>query len=158
MLIRNDVVSGSRDHICARASIIAVPRQNSDVLQEVIFCGHFGRKKERKVQNRDGAAVRGIRPAPTILCNDASTISGPRCPQTAPASRCPRPMSAGTPPYGDGARNGRPMTPWTMARVHARARDRGSRRLGTSLRNLGAQLQKLSELEHFYGGTSIIGF
>ena len=107
------------------------------------------------MQNRDGAAVRGIRAAPFTYWDDATTISCSRNPQTAPASRCPRPMSAGTPPYGDGARNGRPSAPWTMAHAYARARDRGSYILGWCLRNQLAQLQKLSELEHFSGGTSI---
>ena len=109
------------------------------------------------MQNRDGAAVRGIRAAPAILWDDATTISGPRCPQTAPASRCPRPMSAGTPPYGDGARNGRPSAQWTMAHAYARARDRGSCIALNSLRDqlVRAQLQKLSELEQNPGGTSI---
>ena len=57
-----------------------------------------------------------------------------------------------------GARNGRPTTPWTMARTQARARDRGSRILRRSLRNPLAQLQKLSELEQNSGEMSIIGF
>ena len=81
------------------------------------------------MQNRDGAAVRGIRAAPVTYCNDATTISCSRNRQTAPASRCPRPMSAGTPPYipyGDGARNVRPRAPWTMASAYALVRDRGS--------------------------------
>ena len=107
------------------------------------------------MQNRDGAAVRGIRAAPTTYCTGATTISGPQWRLMAPASRCPRPMSAGTPPYGDGARNGPPRTPWTIARAYARARDRSSYILGRFLRNPLAQLQKLSELEHFPGGTSI---
>ena len=107
------------------------------------------------MQNRDGAAVRGIRAAPTTYWVPLTTISGPRCRQTAPVSRNPRPMSAGTPPNGDGAQNVLPRTPWTMARAYAWARDRGSYILGTSLRDQFAQLQKLSELEHFPGGTSI---
>ena len=53
-------------------------------------------------------------------------------------------------PYGDGARNGRPTTPWLMARVQARARDRGSRISGRCLRNPLAQLQILSKLGHNY--------
>ena len=76
------------------------------------------------MQNRDHTAVRGIRAAPAIYCDDATTMNGPRRRQMAPASRNPRPMSAGTPLYGDGARNGRPTTPWMMARAQAWARDR----------------------------------
>ena len=107
------------------------------------------------MQNRDGAAVRGIRAAPVTYCNDTATLSCSRNRQTAPAARNPRPMSAGTPSYDDGARNGPPRTPWTIARAYARARDRSSYILGTSLPNPLAQLQKLSELEHFPGGNSI---
>ena len=107
------------------------------------------------MQNRDGTAVRGISAAPAIYCVAMTTMNGPRRRQMAPASRNPRPMSDGTPPYGDGARNGPPRTPWTIARAYARARDRSSYILGRFLRNPLAQLQKLSELEQNPGGTSI---
>ena len=73
------------------------------------------------MQNRDGAAVRGIRAAPAIDWAGATTISGPRCPQTGPASRCPRPMSAGTPPYGVGRGTAAQQPP---GRWHARKRGR----------------------------------
>ena len=157
-LLRNNVVSGSRTRVWSPTSIIIVYRQHSDEHQNAIFRDHSGRNKERKVQNRDHTAVRGIRAAPAIYWAGATTMNGPRRRQMAPASRNPRPMSAGTPLYGDGARNGRPTTPWLSARVQARARDRGSRISGRSLRNPLAQLQKLSELEQNSGEMSIIGF
>ena len=157
-LLRNNAVSGSRTRVWSFTSIIIVYRQHSDEHQNTIFCDHSGRNKERKVQNRDGTTVRGISAAPAIYCVAMTTMNGPRRRQMAPESRNPRPMSAGTPLYGDGARNGRPTTPWMTARVQARARDRGSRILRRSLRNPLAQLQKLSELEQNSGEMSIIGF
>ena len=125
-LLRNNTVSGSRTRVWSLTSIIIVCRQHSDEHQNAIFRDHSGRNKERKVQNRDHTAVRGICAAPAIYCVAMTTMNGPRRRQMAPASRNPRPMSAGTPPYGDGARNGPPRTPWTIARAYARARDRGS--------------------------------
>ena len=101
-LLRNNAVSGSRTRVWSLTSIIIVYRQHSDEHQNAIFCDHSGRDKERKVQNRDHTAVRGIRAAPAIYCDDATTMNGPRRRQMAPASRNPRPMSAGTPPYGVG--------------------------------------------------------
>ena len=134
-ILRNNVVSGSRTLVWSPTSIIIVYGQHSDEHQNAIFRDHSGRNKERKVQNRDGTAMRGIRAAPSTYWDDTTTMNGPRRRQMAPASRNPRPMSAGTPLYGDGARNGRPTTPWMMARAQSRARDRGSRILRTSLRN-----------------------
>ena len=157
-ILCNNVVSGSRTLVWSPTSIIIVYRQHSDEHQNAIFCDHSGRNKERKVQNRDGTAMRGIRAAPSIYWDDTTTMNGPRRRQMAPASRNPRPMSAGPLLYGDGARNGRPTTPWLSARVQARARERGSRISGRCLRNPLAQLQKLSELEQISGEMSIIGF
>ena len=97
-ILRNNVVSGSRTLVWSPTSIIIVYRQHSDEHQNAIFRDHSGRDKERKVQNRDHTTVRGIRAAPAIYCDDATTMNGPRRRQMAPASRNPRPMSAGTRP------------------------------------------------------------